>query len=487
MRVNLAGFNVDRSVLIDLAGSLSDEVNTELFSKATPEVLSAAYARISRDPRSVDELRKDALEDVSRARKSNETIVFDMGHNSVAEHSVVNLDVIGISRYAIEFLENFRLCSYTEKSQRFCEFGGDVMIPKEIKGSPSEVNFRWAIEKQSELYEEFYPILTKYFKKEGFKSKQASNYAKEDARYVTMLCVTGQLGMTANARNIEHIIRRCASSPLEEIGDLGKKIYNEVVNVIPSLIRYCDSPYDRRVYKAVGEFFKDNEIYTNSLIRSPGMNCRIADIPFDAERKLVLSFLYKDRDWTTYEDCFYDLADFSDYGDFFKSIFAGMTVHDSPPREFEHVKLMFELCISASCYAQLKRHRMTTQTVGRYVLDPENIVIPRSFVETGLDKKYFEFAKKMSDCAKEFSSEVGNRFCEPYWLLQGYRRRVLMSINLRDLYHFCRLREDKHAQWEIRSVAHGMGDEIRRRMPHAAMLLCGKDRFEERYEEVFGG
>jgi len=42
-----------------------------------------------------------------------------MGHHSVAEHAVFNLDILGVSRYVMEELEKFRLCAYTEKSQRY--------------------------------------------------------------------------------------------------------------------------------------------------------------------------------------------------------------------------------------------------------------------------------------------------------------------------------------------------------------------------------
>ena len=40
-----------------------------------------------------------------------------------------------------------------------------------------------------------------------------------------------------------------------------------------------------------------------------------------------------------------------------------MKAYDAAPREFEHVGLTFELVISATCFAQVKRHRMATITV----------------------------------------------------------------------------------------------------------------------------
>ena len=99
MKVTLAGFNVDAALL--------DETRRRFGEAVTPEVISAAYARISRDPRSVAALRQDARGAVEKARRSNERIVFGLGHASVAEHAVVNLDLTGLSRLAVEELERF--------------------------------------------------------------------------------------------------------------------------------------------------------------------------------------------------------------------------------------------------------------------------------------------------------------------------------------------------------------------------------------------
>ena len=103
MRVILAGYNVDNEVLEELKRS-----NPSL-QNVTPETMSAAYARISRDPRSADKLRAVARTEVERARRSNRNIIFKMGHHSVAEHAVFNFDIIGVSRLAIEEIEKFRL------------------------------------------------------------------------------------------------------------------------------------------------------------------------------------------------------------------------------------------------------------------------------------------------------------------------------------------------------------------------------------------
>ncbi len=110
MKVLLSGYNFDADIINELkkkAGWEKDNV--------TPETLSAAYARISRDPRDIEELRKEAREEVDKSRKSNEAIIFGLGHSSVAEHAYFNFDIIGLSRLAVEQVQKFRMASFTEK------------------------------------------------------------------------------------------------------------------------------------------------------------------------------------------------------------------------------------------------------------------------------------------------------------------------------------------------------------------------------------
>ncbi len=115
MKVILAGFNIDTNLI----EKLSDE------TIATPETISAAYARISRDPRDVPELRAEAREQVEKARRSNQAIVFGMSHHSVAEHAYFNFDILQISRLALEELEARRIgAAYTEKISALHYFAG---------------------------------------------------------------------------------------------------------------------------------------------------------------------------------------------------------------------------------------------------------------------------------------------------------------------------------------------------------------------------
>jgi hypothetical protein len=71
-------------------------------------------------------------------------------------------------------------------------------------------------------------------------------------------------------------------------------------------------------------------------------------------------------------------------------------------------------------------------------------------------------------------------------LTNAHRRRALLKVNLRELYHVSRLREDASAQWEIRAMAGQMSRLAKKAMPLACLLLGGKDAYPELYAKIFG-
>ncbi len=194
MIVKIAGYNIDKSLIETLPNQ----------NIATPETISAAYARISRSKKSVTELREVALDEVEKARTSNENIIFEMGHSSVAEHAVFNFDIIGVSRYLVETIQRTRLASFTEKSQRYVTLDGDYIVPQEIKGTTLEKDFKNIVAMQINLYDHLYESGKEFLEKNRFAGTQKELYgkAKEDARYVLPLATETQLGMTINARSI---------------------------------------------------------------------------------------------------------------------------------------------------------------------------------------------------------------------------------------------------------------------------------------------
>jgi thymidylate synthase ThyX len=169
--------------------------------------------------------------------------------------------------------------------------------------------------------------------------------------------------------------------------------------------------------------------------------------------------------------------------DIIKASMKRMEFYDANLREFEHIKLTFDLVISASCYAQLKRHRTSTQTMQDY--DPKlGLTIPPAITEVKLDKEFKAIVGKTEDLYDKMLPKVGSH--AQYILTNAHRRRVLLTVNARELYHISRLREDAHAQWDIQNVSREMSALAKKKLPLTFMLIGGKDRYTGIYKSVYG-
>ncbi|MDD5309001.1 MAG: FAD-dependent thymidylate synthase [Deltaproteobacteria bacterium] len=484
MRVVLAGYNVDSRVLRE-----AEEAGVPR-ERLTPEVISAAYARICRDPRPVSELRRIALDEVEAARASNKRIIFEMGHHSVAEHAVFNFDITGISRLAIEALERFRLCSFTEKSQRYVTLDHDFVLPPEIRGTPLEPEFLSLVAAQSALYEKLYEALRTRISRlypameERSSTKRTlDGWAKEDARYATILATSGQLGLTANARNVELLVRRFAAAPLAEVRDLGKLVFETTSAVAPSLLLFTKpAQLDTETPRALEALARGLLPAAKGAMDATPV--RLLDHTADADRLVAASLLHAGSR-SGFGTCRAVVAAMSreELGEVLRTAMRHMEFYDAPPREFEHVALTYELTVSAACFAQLKRHRMATLSAQDY--DPAlGITVPPSVAECGLEDDLRNHVARAEDLCEKIREK--HPAAAAYALTNAHRRKVLFTTNLRDLYHFTRLREDAHAQWDIREIARAMREEAEKAMPLGSLLLCGKDGYVERFAGVFG-
>jgi len=460
LKILLAGYNLDNEVIEALKKGKTNRTDV------TPEVLSASYARISRDPRPIDSLRKAAREEVEKARKSNQNIIFKMGHHSVAEHAVFNFDLIDVSRLAMEEIEKFRLCSYTEKSQRYQKLEDNFLIPEEIKSVRMENLFVETLKAQNKAYQ----------------SAVAIDVPPEDARYITSLATLGQVGMTVNARNLELLFRRFASSSLAEVRQIGKEMFRLVEKIAPSIILFTQAtPLDRDTYPALQDWAKNNVKNKNNNNTE-----EVSLINFDkeADNIILASLLHISTD-LDFNTCLKEIKKLSHKKqlELIKISLKNLEFFDSTIREFEFSDLTFELIISSACFGQLKRHRMATTTAQPY--NPKlGITVPKTIKEKGLEKEFVNIAVETEKAYEKIYRKKS--LAAPYILTNAHRKRVLFKCNARELYHISRLREDKHAQWDIHSITNKMVFLAKKAMPISMITICGKDSYTEVFKSVFG-
>ena len=486
MKILLAGYNIDYDLIRELKNKSAFDLDL------TPETISAAYARISRSPKPVNELRLDARTEVEKARKSNRNIVFDMGHSSVAEHAVFNIDVIGVSRLLVEEIEKFRLCSYTEKSQRYVLFDKDFVIPDEIREAGLENIFTEAVQMQNDLYQRLYHELRPYvfevnraLAEDPANKSMLEGWAKEDARYAIALATETQLGMTINARNLELMLRRLKALPLSEARLYGEKLYSATRDIAPSLIRYTEAtPYDCKTRE-------DIKIKSSRFLPyPPGQKRKDATeevklISFTPKADLqTLATLLFSTSQSHYDQCRKQAAKISPGAarEIFKTIFEMAAPYDAVLRELENVDLLFEMAVSASCFAQLKRHRMATLITQDY--DPDlGVTLPPSIRAIGRQKMFMDVIRKTNDIYKQI--QIKNPGAAAYVLTNAHRKNVLMKLNAREMYHIARLRADAHAQWDIRKISDKMLKKARQVMPQTLMMACGKDGFAALHQKIY--
>jgi thymidylate synthase ThyX len=169
----------------------------------------------------------------------------------------------------------------------------------------------------------------------------------------------------------------------------------------------------------------------------------------------------------------------------YRAVLGPLQEWDAPPRAFELARFRFELVVSASCFAQLKRHRMATILPQAYDIHLGH-TMPSSILEAGLQYLFDE----AMDASRRMSDELEDRGmwgAMPYALTQAHRRRVVVEMNARELYHFSRLRQDGYAQWDIRAIANKMVATAKRACPLTMALACGKDSFAARKAAFFEG
>jgi flavin-dependent thymidylate synthase len=484
LNIKLAGYNVEAEILEKLTPPEGEPL--------TPEVLSAAYARISRSKKDIPTLRKQARNDVYKTRKSNKTIIFKMGHHSVAEHAVFNFDIVGVSRLALEEIEKFRLVSYTEKSQRYVTLEGDYVLPQEIIDNDSKELFRETIERQNTFYKKSFHVLREYLfdqHPERIKKKSGRNvvegWAKEDARYILSLATEGQVGVTINARNLEHLFRRFALSQRREVQEIGKEMFLQVEKVAPSLILFPEpSKFETALNDSFKTYFLENSgigsDFSSATTKKEPVILRYTE---NADNIILASFLarFSGKDYNKAYGAVERMKP-GEKENLFKELFKHMEFFDAPPRSFELPDFTFQVKVSASNFAQLKRHRMATLIPGNYDIGFEN-TIPASIRENSLEGEFKEIIDETNRVYLQLREKYGA--AADYILTNSHCRPVVMKMNLREFYHFVRLRSDEHTQWDIRGMSRQLVQKVKEIMPYSTMLLCGKSDFAAEFGKIY--
>jgi thymidylate synthase (FAD) len=152
------------------------------------------------------------------------TMLIRSKHESVLEHASASFKISGISRALTHQLVRHRLCSFTQQSQRYVnENDFNYIEPDEIKNNPS------AHKIYTELMEH---VRTQYSQLRDL------GIRKEDARFILPNSIESEIIMTANFRELRHVIRlRGEKAAQWEIRRLAIEILKILKREVPNVFQ----------------------------------------------------------------------------------------------------------------------------------------------------------------------------------------------------------------------------------------------------------
>ena len=435
--------------------------------KYSPETIAVAFAKTSRSPKPFDEIAAE-LNNESSAR-FHEKWVVGYGHASVAEHAVLHLALENVSRLAIESIEGNRLASYTEKSTRYQLWDPDAFfVPDELAGHPLEDDYIGACQNLFETYQRSIPKVKAWLAEKMPQQVDESDTAFERrlapaavdiCRFLLPAAALANVGVTINARALEYAICKLLSSPLEEVRAIGERLRAVGQLETPTLIKYAAcNPYLQAVEEKMA-------LHRQAIAGGDdGVGFRILGWDADGEDRILAAALFRFGRTIDYQGCYQHIASLSPErkADLAADLMADRGKFDQPLREFEYAQMTFEALMDQGAYFEFKRHRMMTQTVQPLSANL-GFALPMGISAAGCEADYFSAMRQAADLydrIHELMPAVAS-----YIVPNGFNRRVLFTMNLRQVFHLCRLRGASNAHFSIQRVAQQIAEAVEQVYP----------------------
>jgi len=444
----------------------------------SPETIAVAFAKTSRSSKSFSAIAQELSDETSA--DFHEKWVVGYGHASVAEHAVLHIAVENISRLAIETLESNRLASYTEKSSRYQKWRPDSFYePAELNDHPElKTKYQNTCRFLFETYENALPAVKKVVENmvpcqkdenpDAWQQRIRSDYV-DVCRYLLPASSLANVGVTINGRALEYAIQKMISHPLEEVRTIGEEIKIVAEKNIPTLVKYAQpSAYLQSIYREIPVISNirpsiDPEIFS----------CRLVSYDQNAENRVLAAGLY--RFGTLSYEQYLQIVEAmkpEQRKTLAQQMLGSRSRFDVPIRELEHAFFTFDVVLDQGAYFELKRHRMMTQTP-QSLTTKLGFALPRKLVQAGLRDIFMqaiEMVENTYDDIYQFNPDAAS-----YIVPNAYNRRVLLTMNLRTVFHLVNLRAAPNAHFAFRRIANKIREEVLRVSPLLGSFIYQPD------------
>lgn len=366
------------------------------------------------------------------------------GHSSIKELDHIQMCLENRSRWfteIIETLHNNQYWSYIEYSLRYNP-PKDFVIPTELDANPElradYIAFcQFAFSQYEKLQKEFQALLAERYPEES--DAAIKKLAFENARNVLPLSTKANMGLAVNLRAFcdglsELMCHEAYSSEIAETAILMKE-EGEIVS--PGMVRHADAtPY---LQSYIDDFYRQVEL------------------PENEKRKIHLHPVVT----VTGEFNINRIQNMRNVGDL-----SLMTRFSNVPTTFKTVGKDVSLLMSEACHHQFIRHR--TFDYLTYMPNVDfGLLLPPELVHD-LDHPLAQSIKKTLIAVYDRSCKIYDQLIAagftglaPYVVINANMRRLDFFGNLFAMTRFITLRTEKHAQDEIREIAHHLDDAYR--------------------------
>lgn len=434
----------------------------------SPETIAVTFAKTSRSAQTFREIAAELTDE--KSADFHEKWVVGYGHSSIAEHAVLHIAVENLSRLAVECLESNRLAAYTEKSSRYQIWDEDhFYIPPELSGHPLESEYVEVNTMLFKHYQQAVRAVTEYLKVNQPQKEKESDRGYEQrmrtccadvCRFYLPASALANVGMSINARSLEHALSKMLSHNLAEVREIGQEIKQVAQANVPTLVKYADE----------NDYLKNlDQIYSQTRLdpsKDTGHNRNWFTYIGSTENgeEKVLAALYHRFGQASYKQCLDAVSalSFEEKQRMAADLLGTLSEFDIPARELEYAHISLDVVLDQGAYFELKRHRMMTQTPQRLTTHLD-YAVPSLLEKAGLSEQFkadMEIVKLAYGKISQFNVHVA-----AYIISNAFNRRVLLQMNLRSALHFIKLRSAPNAHFSMRQLALRLAEELRDRFP----------------------
>jgi thymidylate synthase ThyX len=274
------------------------------------------------------------------------------------------------------------------------------------------------------------------------------------------MAVLANVGVTINARALEHALVKMLSHPLEEVRRIGGEIKACAVQSIPTLLKYADA--DEYLVSST------SPLQLNQIpVASPDSEwCKLIYSEPDAEARILAAYMYRlsninytqALNWVQH-------ANSSEKAHLADLILNSQDPHSIPLRELEHATFTFDVQLDQGAFYEVKRHRMMTLT-SQTLTAQLGYALPKAIVSAGQEKLYCAAMAQAQTTYQHLAQEHPN--AASYIVPNAYNRRFLITANFRSLIHFIRLRSAPNAHFSVRRFAQCLTQDLSSVLPSFA-------------------